>query len=86
MNQYDIASVAGDGIGPEVTTEAFKVMRAAAEQFGFGINVTDYPLGTDYYLEHDEIFPDSMFEECTDVSVGAWASCAVSRAPNFSRK
>ncbi|MEO0651283.1 MAG: 3-isopropylmalate dehydrogenase, partial [Planctomycetota bacterium] len=64
MNQYDIASIAGDGIGPEVTAEAFKVMRAAAEQYGFGLRVTDYPLGTDYYLEHDEIFPDSIFEEC----------------------
>jgi 3-isopropylmalate dehydrogenase len=64
MNQYDIASIAGDGIGPEVTAEAFKVLRAAAEQFGFGLNVTDYPLGTDYYLEHNEIFPDSIFEEC----------------------
>ena len=64
MNQYDIASIAGDGIGPEVTAEAFKVMRAAAEQYGFGLDVTDYPLGTDYYLEHDEIFPDSIFEEC----------------------
>jgi 3-isopropylmalate dehydrogenase len=64
MKQYDIACIAGDGIGPEVTEQAFRVMRAAAEQFGFELAVQEYPLGTDYYLEHKEIFPDAIFEEC----------------------
>ena len=41
----------GDGIGPEVTAEALKVVRAAAERFGFGVRTTDYPHGAAHYLE-----------------------------------
>ena len=36
MKQYTIAVLPGDGIGPEVTAEALRVLRAAAELFGFG--------------------------------------------------
>lgn len=63
MAQYDIAVIGGDGIGPEVTAEAMKVLDAASEVYGFQLDRTDYPFGSDYYLEHDEIFPDSAFEE-----------------------
>src|SRR5579871_4321484 len=34
MGQYTIAVLAGDGIGPEVTAEARRVLHAAAERFG----------------------------------------------------
>ncbi len=63
MTQYDVAVIAGDGIGPEVTREAMKVLDAASEVFGFQLRRTEYPFGTDHYLEHDEIFPDDAFEE-----------------------
>ena len=63
MSQHKIAVIGGDGIGPEVTTQAMKVVDTAADVFGFGIERTEYPFGTDYYLQHDEIFPDSAFEE-----------------------
>ncbi|QDU66556.1 3-isopropylmalate dehydrogenase [Engelhardtia mirabilis] len=64
MKQYDIASIGGDGIGPEVTAQAMRILDAAAEQFGFSLKIQDYPLGTDYYLANNEIFPSSIFEEC----------------------
>jgi 3-isopropylmalate dehydrogenase len=63
MSEYDIAVIAGDGIGPEVTSEAMKVLDAAADVFGFSTRRTDYPFGTEHYLETEEIFPDSAFEE-----------------------
>jgi 3-isopropylmalate dehydrogenase len=63
MSEYRIASIPGDGIGPEVTLEAFKVTRAAAEIFGFKIEVTELPYGSEHYLKTDEIFPDAAFEE-----------------------
>ena len=63
MTEYDIAQIGGDGIGPEVTAEAFKVLAAAEDLFGFKLRTNALPLGTDYYLEHGEIFPERMFED-----------------------
>lgn len=34
MGQYNIAVIGGDGIGPEVTAEAVRVLQAVAERFG----------------------------------------------------
>ncbi|MFT5051676.1 MAG: 3-isopropylmalate dehydrogenase [Chlamydiales bacterium] len=63
MTQYDIATVAGDGIGPEVTTEAMKVVDLASEIFGFSLKKTVYPFGSEHYLATKEIFPDAAFSE-----------------------
>jgi len=63
MSEYDIAVVAGDGIGPEVTREAMKVLDAAGSAFGFKIRRSEYPFGTAHWLETKEIFPESAFSE-----------------------
>jgi 3-isopropylmalate dehydrogenase len=63
MTEYDIAVIAGDGIGPEVTNEALKVLDTAADVFGFRTRRTPYPFGTDHYLKTKEILPDEAFEE-----------------------
>ena len=63
MKQHDIAVIAGDGIGPEVTLEAFKVARAAADVFGFGLKLNELPFSTNHYLKTKEILPDEAFEE-----------------------
>jgi 3-isopropylmalate dehydrogenase len=63
MAEHDIAVIAGDGIGPEVTREAMKVLDAAAEVYGFRTRRTAYPFGTDHYLATKEIFPDAAFSE-----------------------
>lgn len=62
MTSYDIAVVAGDGIGPEVTTEALKVADAAASVYGFTLNKTMLDLGTERWLKTGDVFPDSDFE------------------------
>ena len=63
MSEYDIAIIGGDGIGPEVTAQAIRVLDTASEIFGFSTRKTEYPFGTDHYLATDEIFPDAAFEE-----------------------
>ena len=63
MAEYDIAVIGGDGIGPEVTAQAMKVVDAAAEVYGFKLNKTEYPFGSEHYLKTEEIFPDAAFEE-----------------------
>ena len=42
MKRFSLAVLPGDGIGPEVTAEALKVLRAAADLFGHRIDAEEY--------------------------------------------
>jgi len=60
---YKIAVIAGDGTGPEVTAEAVKVLRTAAEKFGFKYESTEFDFGGERYMRTGETLPDSGVEE-----------------------
>jgi 3-isopropylmalate dehydrogenase len=60
---YKIAVLPGDGTGPEVTTEALKVLRAAAQKFGFQLNFTSYDFGGERYKRTGETISESSIEE-----------------------
>jgi len=60
--RYHIAIIPGDGIGPEVTAEAVKVVRAVAEAQGIALEFEEFPHGTDHYLATGELFPDDLRE------------------------
>jgi 3-isopropylmalate dehydrogenase len=45
MKTFNIAALAGDGIGPEVMREAIKVLRAAESKFKFKLAITEAPVG-----------------------------------------
>jgi 3-isopropylmalate dehydrogenase len=60
---YRIAVMPGDGTGPEVTAEAVKVLKVAADKFGFKVNLTDYDFGGERYKRTGETLPDSAIEE-----------------------
>ena len=53
----------GDGIGPEVSDEALRVVEAAAETFGFSYETQTYDFGGDRYLSTGEVLPESAIEE-----------------------
>jgi 3-isopropylmalate dehydrogenase len=59
---HRLAVIGGDGIGPEVTAEALKVVRAA----GVAIDTVDYDLGGRRYLATGDVLPDSVLEELRD--------------------
>ena len=61
--RYDIAVIAGDGIGPEVVREGLRVLDRVAAIEGFTADLTRYPFGAEHYLKTKEIFPDGAFEE-----------------------
>ena len=63
MTAYKIGVLPGDGIGPEVTREALKVLEASAEVGGFEYDLTDYPYSGEYYLKTKELVPDSTIDE-----------------------
>ncbi|HEY2489713.1 MAG TPA: 3-isopropylmalate dehydrogenase [Streptosporangiaceae bacterium] len=56
-----LAVIGGDGIGPEVVTEALKVLRAAAPEVV--IEQTSYDLGARRWHASGEVLPDSVLEE-----------------------
>ncbi|MEJ6014192.1 3-isopropylmalate dehydrogenase [Corynebacterium sp. H127] len=53
-----LAVIGGDGIGPEVTAEALKVLRAVRED----IETTDFDLGARRYLKNGELLTDADLE------------------------
>jgi len=55
-----LAVIPGDGIGPEVTAEALKVLEAAAP---VKVEQTRYDLGAEHYLETGEVLPDGVLDE-----------------------
>jgi 3-isopropylmalate dehydrogenase len=56
---HRIAVVGGDGIGPEVTAEALKVVRAA----GVPIDTVDFDLGGTRYLRDGLVLDDATLDE-----------------------
>src|SRR5437867_13384128 len=60
-----LAVVGGDGIGPEVTAEALKVLGAAtgAASPGVSIDETSYDLGARRWHRTGETLPDAVLEE-----------------------
>ena len=65
-NSHRLAVIGGDGIGPEVTAEALKVLEAAASLAGVKVEPTSYDLGAERYLTTGEVLPDSVLEEVRD--------------------
>jgi len=59
---YRIASIGGDGIGPEIISEGKKVLDAAGERFGFEIRWTDFDIGADRYLSSGELLTENDLE------------------------
>ena len=64
MKTYNIASIAGDGIGIEVVPEAHKVLKKIAERHQFKLVIDDFDFSScDYYEKHGKMLPDNWKEQ-----------------------
>ena len=64
MDTYQIAVIAGDGIGPEVINEGIKVLNAVAEiDGGFAFDFTHYPWGCEYYRQTGRMMAEDGMEQ-----------------------
>ena len=64
MKIYQIASIPGDGIGPEVVREGIKVLDAVAALDGsFRFSWTEFPWGCEYYLSHGKMMEEDGIEK-----------------------
>jgi tartrate dehydrogenase/decarboxylase / D-malate dehydrogenase len=62
-HNFDIAVIAGDGIGPEVTREAIRAVEAAVQPADATFKWTEYPWGSDYYFAHGRMAPADFLDQ-----------------------
>jgi 3-isopropylmalate dehydrogenase len=58
-----LALIPGDGIGPEVTSEAVRALEAALASHDVKVDATEYDLGARRWHATGETLPDSVLEE-----------------------
>ena len=58
IQMYKIAVIPGDGTGPEVISEALKVLNTASSKYGFKYETTSFDFGGERYLKTGETLSD----------------------------
>jgi len=61
---YNIAVLAGDGIGPEVMQAALSVLQALGLKIERSFNCTPHPAGAQHYLDSGDALPPSTLDAC----------------------
>jgi 3-isopropylmalate dehydrogenase len=59
-----LTALPGDGIGPEVTDAALRVLESVAEVFGHTLSVTRKDIGGAAYLSSQDPLPDDTLQAC----------------------
>jgi len=62
--EFNIALLAGDGIGPEVTEQACKVLQATGDRFGYRFNFSEGLIGAVAIDRTGSPLPDETLELC----------------------
>jgi 3-isopropylmalate dehydrogenase len=82
--ELTIAVLPGDGIGPEVITQATRVLRRVAELFGHRLQCREFAIGAAAIHEHSTALPAATLEGClasTAVLLGAVGDPSVDDLP-----
>jgi tartrate dehydrogenase/decarboxylase/D-malate dehydrogenase len=58
MRTHRIAALPGDGIGPEVLAAGLTVLEALEKSEGFALNTTQFPWGSQFYLQHGRMMKE----------------------------
>jgi 3-isopropylmalate dehydrogenase len=69
MKNFNLAVIAGDGIGPEVVTEGLRVLDTVAKKYDLNFSKTNYELGATYWHKTGETLPDSVMAELAKADV-----------------
>jgi 3-isopropylmalate dehydrogenase len=62
----NIAVLAGDGIGPEITTQALRVLDKVSQICGHEMNCVPAPFGAKSYFDNGSSFPEKTIGICDD--------------------
>jgi len=88
MTEFAIAVLPGDGIGPEVTREALRVLAAVADVHGYGIKTAEYAIGAAGVAEAGTALPARTRDavvEADAVLLGAVGSPSLAKATGDQR-
>lgn len=66
MSNYNIAVLAGDGIGPEVMQEAKKVLSAVEQAFDLSFTLKEFDVGGIAIDNHGQALPPATLKGCED--------------------
>jgi len=64
--EFNIAVLAGDGIGPEIVEQAVKVLEAVAKKYKHTFNFTEALVGATAIDQVGDPFPEPTFQLCMD--------------------
>jgi 3-isopropylmalate dehydrogenase len=64
MKSFKIALLDGDGIGPEITAEAVKILKLVAERNKVDFQLTHAPFGASAWFSHGASFPEETKAIC----------------------
>jgi 3-isopropylmalate dehydrogenase len=64
LETFNVAALAGDGIGPEVMREGIKILRAVEKKFPVRFNITDAPVGWAGIDAAGNALPDATLVVC----------------------
>ncbi|WP_085991161.1 tartrate dehydrogenase [Oceanobacillus senegalensis] len=83
MTTLNIAVLPGDGIGPEVTKEAVKVLEALTKlDDSFNIKTTSFNWNSEYYLQHGRMMPEDGLEQLKEFDSILFGAIGDSRVPD----
>ncbi len=88
MSRWTIVTLPGDGIGPEVTAEAERVLAAVADRFGHELTLVRHLIGGAAWHKTGAAFPAATREAVTQadaVLLGAVGDPTTDRAPRDQR-
>ena len=69
MANFNLAVIAGDGIGPEVVDQGLRVLDCVSAKYGATFNKTSYDLGAAYWHRTGEVLPDATLAELAKADV-----------------
>jgi len=64
-----VAVLSGDGIGPEIMTQALRVIDLLIEQRKIDVEITHAPFGAGSYFDHGHPFPDQTKKICDESDI-----------------
>jgi len=88
VNEYSIAVLPGDGIGPEVIAEAERALEAAGERFAIEFTLRRFPLGAAGVAAAGDPFPEetrAAVARADAVLLGAVGDPSLDQAPRHLR-
>ena len=83
MREHKIAAIPGDGIGSEVINEGIRVLSVLAARSGdFRIEVSNFPWGSEYYLETGNMMASNGLDELRKFDAIYFGSAGDPRIPD----